>query len=100
MNKNGSILGTITWRKKDQQIRAWVNPPPFRTMPERKRSFSTDVFPNLNMTVVAKKSRCWTGPRPVIKFGKEKYFVVVAISVGRQKSVRTTALSVVSQRYE
>ena len=69
-------------------------------MPERKRSFSTDVFPNLNMTVVAKKSRCWTGPRPVIKFGKEKYFVVVAISVGRQKSVRTTALSVVSQRYE
>ena len=32
--------------KKDQKIRARVNPPPhFRAMPELKRLFSIDVFP-------------------------------------------------------
>ena len=33
--------------KEGQKIRAWVDPPPLiRAMPERKRSFSIDVFPN------------------------------------------------------
>ena len=33
--------------KKGQKIRAWVDPPPYiRAMPERKRFFSIDVFPN------------------------------------------------------
>ena len=31
--------------KKGQKIRAWVNPPPFRALPERKRAFPYDVFP-------------------------------------------------------
>ena len=33
--------------KKGQKIRAWVDPPPIiRAMPERKRFFFIDVFPN------------------------------------------------------
>ena len=33
-------------KKRGQKIRAWVDPPPIiRAMPERKRFFSTDVFP-------------------------------------------------------
>ena len=32
--------------KKGQKIRAWVDPPLIRAMPERKRFFSIDVFPN------------------------------------------------------
>ena len=31
--------------KKGQKIRAWVDPPLIRAMPERKRFFSIDVFP-------------------------------------------------------
>ena len=33
--------------KKGQKIRAWVDPPLIRAMPERKRFFSIDVFPYL-----------------------------------------------------
>ena len=34
--------------KKGQKIRAWGDPPPIiRAMPERKRFFSIEAFPNL-----------------------------------------------------
>ena len=46
-SKNVPILGTFTWWKKGQQIRAWVTPPhTLHTMPESKRLFSKDPFPN------------------------------------------------------
>ena len=35
--------------KEGQKIRAWVGPPPLiRAMPERKRFFSIEAFPNIN----------------------------------------------------
>ena len=33
--------------KEGQKIRAWVDPPLIRAMPERKRFFSMDLFPKI-----------------------------------------------------
>ena len=38
--------------KKGQKIRAWIDPPLIRAMPERKRFFSIDVFPNIELELV------------------------------------------------
>ena len=39
--------------KKGQKIRAWVDPPLILAMPERKRFFSVDVFPNASFQGLA-----------------------------------------------
>ena len=42
--------------KKGQKIRAWVDPPRpplIRAMPERKRFFSIDVFPNQGLKMAS-----------------------------------------------
>ena len=48
--------------EKGQKIRAWVDPPPpiIRPMPERKRFFTIDVFPNREIILLNIKLE----PRP------------------------------------
>ena len=40
--------------EKGQKIRAWVDAPLIQAMPERKRFFSIDVFPNLGVLIFSK----------------------------------------------
>ena len=39
LSKNEPILGTFTWWKKGQKIRAWVTPPPFSGNARKKTCF-------------------------------------------------------------
>ena len=39
--------------KEGQKIRAWVDPPIIRAMPERKRFFAVDPFPKGELGILA-----------------------------------------------
>ena len=63
--------------KKGQKIRAWVDPPPLIwAMPERKRFFSIDVFPNSHIVQTSVMHHVQSTPEHYWNSGNlEKCFV-------------------------